>query len=798
MRGQQGLHDVLPVEAIRDEFVRTIESGAVVISSPTGSGKSTQVPRWCTGIGPVLVVEPRRVACRSLALRVAELENTSLGKSVGYSVRDDTRASAATQILFATPGIVLRKIAANGLQKFATIILDEFHERSLDVDLLLALLQTETNRLVVMSATIDGDRVAEHIGGRHLSAEGRTFPVDIEHRGGDALLPTRDALDTRVIQAVDKARALEGDILVFLPGKAEIASCAGALKRFTDCQIMPLHGGLSLGEQTKVFQPTHAKKVILATNVAETSITVPGVGVVIDSGLVRQTRYHDGRGFLTLVPVAMDSADQRAGRAGRTAPGTCFRLWSASAVLEASTRPEIFRESLTPLVLAAASCGSDTASLRFLDPPKPHALSAAVNDLNHMGALGEDGRLTTRGSELFGLPLDAHLGRLLVEAKLEGDDCLADMIDLVSAISVGRPVFVGKRTLQGENDENGIRTDGCDATATIRAIRFGKPDRDGLSAFVLREARQISQRLRSAFSLEKLKPTQVVNSRRLAETAIRADPRCAHVARRRKRGVMWSNGGTEIALSRDSAVNADKADAIIVVDSRALGFGGRDVKIVATCAIPVRRKWLAKAGLGDENIGSAVLHRNRVTASIQRVYAGQVIEEREEVPHGKLARLAIADLYLRGKIFPAALTKTQDRLEAGALAGCLIDAGALSIDYTPETESVSDWIMERLEQLGVETGGDLALLSEEDFTANALPNELETRLNTDFPRRLTAGDVDYRVEYNLGRREVVLHVIPKRRGRRPELPQLTYLPSFRGFRIKVQYRNVVRMLRETG
>lgn len=426
----------LPIDPLRPAFLEALEEGPVVVSAPTGSGKSTRVPTWCPG--RVLVVEPRRVACRSLAQRVVELSGTKLGEEVGYHVRDERRAGDGTRLLFATPGIVLRLF--DQLAAWDTVVLDEFHERGLETDLLLALLaQRRPARLVAMSATLAGDRVAEHLEGRHLQGEGRAFPVEVRHvagaggssggsggpanpgrRGGGTLLPDVRGIEQRVVQAVAAARELAGDVLVFLPGKGEIASCAAALagrRDLGEMEVLELHGGLTLSQQNRAFRTGGRRKVILATNVAETSVTIPGVGVVVDSGLVRQTRWYRDRGFLTLAPIAADSAEQRKGRAGRTAPGVCIRLWDEAAQLAPRTPPEVHRESLTPLVLAAAACGARVEELPFLDPPKEEAVATARLELAALGAVDGEGRLTERGRQLFDLPLDAALGRLLVEAR---------------------------------------------------------------------------------------------------------------------------------------------------------------------------------------------------------------------------------------------------------------------------------------------------------------------------------------------------------------------------------------------
>lgn len=813
-------HPPLPIDRIRRELLELRERGPVVVTAPTGSGKSTQVPRWCRERGPVLVVEPRRVACRSLAQRVAGLEGRRLGSIVGYSVRDEHRASGDTEILFATTGVVLRMLGTSDLGGYATIILDELHERSLDLDLLLALLlDRRPEALVVMSATLAGERVAEHIGGRLLHAPGRLFPVDVDYHPGSTLLPDVRGLEGRLRGALDRIRAdRDDDVLVFLPGKAEIAGAAEALGRRRDLDLIPLHGGLSLEQQSRAFAPSDRHKVILATNVAETSITVPGVGAVIDSGLVRRTRYHQGRGFLTLQPVARDSAEQRAGRAGRTAPGVCLRLWSEAALLEATTPPEIHREGLVPLVLAAAACGALPESLPFLDPPTDYALEAARDELTALGALDEHRRLTERGRQIFGLPLDASLGRLLIEA--EGTELLPEVIDLVAALSTGRPVFKGSLDPRHEEDDD-PRAAGCDATALIRAVRSRRRSWAKVTNHhVLAEARNVSRRLRGAYGLPQppigdrpgdggpnggpaAPVTEAeVDRRRLAEVALAADPRCAHVARRRRGKVAWSNGGTEIRLGRESAVDPTKVEAVAVLDLRPLGRGKRGTEILATCAVPLEIPWLVEAGLGSDRMRQPAIRRGQVVARIERVYARKVLAVREEIPQGALAREAIRDLFLQGELFPEDLGPTRSRLEAAALVRRLREAnraegplvwGEVPPEVSgPEVESLGGWVLERLEDLGVERGEDLALLEPGDLLAPELPAEMGAWLDRAFPRDLSLGDAVYHLTYDLKSDEVTLN---QEQGRR-RVPPLSYLPSFPGLRIVLRDKHKRIVIRE--
>jgi len=788
----------LPIEAIRAAFLANVRDRPVVVSSPTGSGKSTEVPRWCRardlGLDErVLVVEPRRVACRSLAARVAELEGGKVGEAVGYLVRDDAALTDATRIVFATPGIVLRHEAL--VRSASTVVLDELHERTLDVDLLLALFVKQARRgFVVMSATLDGDRVAAHVGGVHLSAKGRTFPVDVRYVEPGAAAPSAEDLPGRVRSALRAAAGDPGDVLVFLPGKAEIEACRRALDGEA-AAIVPLHGGLSLDEQRRAFEAAHQRKVILATNVAETSITIPGVGVVIDAGLVRQTRYQDGRAALVLVPIAEDSAAQRAGRAGRTSAGICYRLWSRAARLAKSTPPEIYRESLVPLVMSAAAWGERPEDLPFLDAPKPYALAAARADLAAWGVLDDAGAITEGGRGVFALPLDPFLGRLLVAAREAGGPGLEDAIDLVSALGVGRPLFLpGAAPLAPVDD---LRLGGCDATALVRAVRMGKADLHHVSAFAIEEARRIRARLRRVHQLPEggLGDTPVDRDA-LVVIALAADRRVAHVKRARGRAVAFGNGGTELELTRESAVqNARDVEAIVVFDARAFG-SGPSARLLVTCATPVSLAVMARAGLGEDRLASVRHERGRVTATIERVYAERVLAVREEVPSGQLARAAVAALFLRGSIFKDALAITRERLSRIALAAQLAARGhPAGVGHAGPVPTLEAWVSARLVALGVDSGGDLALLSAVDLTIADVPFEVRAGLDKEFPLGVDVGDARYETIYDLERSQVTLRRV---KGNREGPPPLAYLPRFPGLRIVVEGPRGTQIVRERG
>jgi len=771
----------LPIHRVRGAFETARAAGPVVLTSPTGSGKSTEVPRWCAATGPVVVVQPRRVACRSLAQRVAQLEGSSLGDRVGYVVRDDVRASQDTAIRFVTTGVALKMARDGALHRCPTVILDELHERSLDLDLLYALLHDHPG-LVAMSATLDGERVAEHLGGTWVHGDGRTFPVDIRYGDQQPPLPSADRLPERVLAAL-RALPDDGDVLVFLPGKGEI----GAVQRHLDERLdagfatVALHGGLSLTEQGRAFETGGVRRVVLATNVAETSVTLPGIRGVIDAGLVRQTLYHRGRSVLTLVPIAQDAADQRAGRAGRLAAGVAIRLWQQRAPLAPRTAPEMHRESLVPLVLAAAACGHPSMALPFLDPPKDHALEAARDDLRRLGALDDDGALTDVGDRLFGLPLDPALGRLLVEAK--DTDVAADVVDLVATLATPGRLF-RHRPADPEDD---LRAQGCDAVARIRAVREGKARVHGLDRFVLDQVRHNARRLRDLLGTSE--STGALDRDALAHTVLRAWPDAAHVARRRKRHVAWSNGGTELDLASESAVPRDVddpdvavPDAVLVLDTHASGSSRLQRSFRITAAMPVGLPLLLDAGLGRDRLARPIKKRRAVHAVVERVYAGKVIGTRTQVPEGAFAREAVAQLFLEGRLFDVATAR--DRLEAQALFASLRGGTA-----PPPLET---WIEQRLQTLGLERGDDVQLLEADDLLPEPLDPWDREQLDRDHPRRLELADATYRLVYHPGRR--LLELIQERGGRKT-LPPVRYVPKVPGWRIEVVSKNVRRTLR---
>jgi ATP-dependent helicase HrpB len=422
--------DPLPIDDALPALLAALRShGAAVLRAPTGAGKTTRVPPALidSGSGLILMLEPRRVAARAAARRMAIESDTPLGDVFGYQVRFDRKASARTRVLVVTPGVLLRRLHDNPfLDGVSAVVFDEFHERGLEADLALGMVRLVREnvrpelKVVVMSATVDPAAISAYLGGCPVvDSAGRTFPVEIAYR------PRRN--DTPVPVAVadavrDVVRDRVGDVLAFLPGLREIRQTADELDAFArehSLALLPLHGDLPPEQQDRALQKLSGRKVVLATNVAETSVTVDGVTCVIDSGLARQMAFEPSVGMdrLRLVPISRASADQRAGRAGRTAPGVCIRLWDEPSHRgrPEQTVPEIRRVDLCGAVLQLAALGEpDVRKFPWLDAPSEESVRQSLRLLEQLELL-RDGALTKHGEQAAPLPVHPRLGRLLLE-----------------------------------------------------------------------------------------------------------------------------------------------------------------------------------------------------------------------------------------------------------------------------------------------------------------------------------------------------------------------------------------------
>lgn len=445
----------LPISArVRDVIAALEQHQVVIVAGATGSGKSTQLPKIALEMGRggrklIGVTQPRRIAATSVSARVASELGCELGREVGYQIRFEDRTSADTWVKFMTDGILLAEIHGDPLlSRYDTLIVDEAHERSLTIDFLLGYLASVLPRrpdlkLVISSATLETERFSAFFGGAPvIEVEGRTFPVEVLYAPPAAELELSDA----VAAAVEDVTGLDprGDILVFLPGEREIRECEQLLnsKGLRHTQVQPLYGRLSSADQAKVFAPITGRRVILATNVAETSLTIPGIVYVIDTGTARLSRYDPRTGTtrLQVEAISQASADQRKGRCGRVREGICVRLYDEQsfAARPAFTDPEIKRTSLSGVILRMKSLQlGDVESFAFLDPPSSRAISEGYRVLQELCALDEERALTPLGERLSRLPVDPRLGRMILAGAERG--CLRELLALAAGLTIQDP-----------------------------------------------------------------------------------------------------------------------------------------------------------------------------------------------------------------------------------------------------------------------------------------------------------------------------------------------------------------------
>ncbi len=517
----------LPITARRRELLSTIEAHQVVIvAGETGSGKSTQLPKMCLELGRgelgwIGHTQPRRIAARSIATRVAEELNTTVGDLVGYTVRFSDHVGDKTTVKLMTDGILLNEIHHDRrLNRYDTIILDEAHERSLNIDFLLGYLKSllpkrPDMKLIITSATIDTERFAQHFDGAPIVVvSGRTYPVETRYRPLDdpALPEPRDQTEGIADAVLELFTEADGDILVFCSGEREIRDAAEAVAelelRHTD--VVPLFGRLSAAEQNRVFQPHRGRRVVIATNVAETSLTVPGIRAVVDAGTARISRY--GRRTkvqrLPIEPVSQASANQRAGRCGRLGPGVCIRLYSEDDFNSRPeyTEPEIQRTGLASVILQMAALElGDVESFPFIDPPDARSVRDGIALLEEVRALrpGPEAarrRLTKLGRQMARIPLDIRLARIVLEA--DRNDCLREIEVIAAALSIQDP---RERPIDHEEQ------------ADQKHARFVDSDSDFLSWLHLWRFLQTERRARSSNQFRRLCREDFLSYRRVRE-----------------------------------------------------------------------------------------------------------------------------------------------------------------------------------------------------------------------------------------------------------------------------------------
>lgn len=830
----------LPIDDARNAFETALRGGApVVVQAPTGSGKSTRLPGWIADAreATVLVVEPRRIACRALATYVAEQRGTDLGDEVGYQVRFEGRHGERTRILFVTPGVALSMLAegshgriAAGVERFACVMVDEFHERAWEVDLVVALVREAKARgatvdLVLCSATLDEEDLAARLSAAVVRSEGRTFPVTIEHEGEGG--PSDRDLDVRVAQAVrTRLRASDGDVLVFLPGKGEIERCGRMLDADGDARVVPVHGGLPPAALARALGPASQRRVFLATNVAETSLTIPGVTSVVDSGLVRMRIHQAGRSVLALVPTSQASAGQRAGRAGRVAPGHCVRLWSSHYATATVTPPEVERIELDDMVLRAATGGLTAAGFDeapWVTPPPGFAVARARARLAEGGELDADGEITDRGRARARLPVSPLSARLLAGAP---GPIAGVVADLVALIETGRDLVLSSRGGAAESLDDGRHAlfEGAldEVEVQLRALWHGREREHGLHAGAVSDCRRLARQLRGLVGAP-TKPREASMPRdALLAYALRRLPHAAFVRRARadrprassrsdvSRGGSrgrgrddrpaepWGNGELEVfvrpqtipGLSPDEQPDPPRAALILELAWLGSGRGARGVgRLLLRCTYGD----LVEAGIGEVEVTGPALERPegkkrgraRIVGEVEHRHAGVVLARGRQSLHGEALGRAMAELILARRLAKTLGEGLQDALHDRALLHQAASSGSESAAPT----SPRDYLAARLQELGASSAADLQLLEPDDVRPDldALADTLglERReaaaLRRDFPRTWSYQGTQYDCTVELAARRVTLE--PTRSVGKGREPPQAVLPRFRGFAV---------------
>jgi ATP-dependent helicase HrpB len=670
-----------PIAALLPAIAQSLaEYSRLVLEAPPGAGKTTQVPlalldaAWLRG-QKIVMLEPRRVAARAAAGFMAKQLGEAVGETVGYRIRFENKVSAKTRIEVVTEGILTRMLQDDPmLEDVGALLFDEFHERHLAGDLGLALALDvqaglrEDLRIVVMSATLDGERLAQFLDAPRLSSAGRSYPVTIAH------LPARrdEALEHQVKRAVEHALAAHpGDVLVFLPGQREIGKVQALLQSGplpnppphagegdsriarmgggSAIEILTLHGELPIEQQSRVLQPADdgRRRVVLATNVAESSVTLPGVRVVIDSGLAREPRYDPNSGFsrLDVVNIAQASADQRAGRAGRVAEGFAYRLWPESQRLEPQRRPEIAQVELTALVLELAAWGSD--ALRFVDAPPTGAMAAARDLLQRLGALDATSSITALGRKMLGIGTHPRLAAMLLSSEDDHEAALA--CDIAALLEARDPL----RAMPGQGRSDALAAR-WQALAAFRSGRTpAEASRPALQA-IDAAAAQWRRRLRC-----NAKPPSSAPAHALGDLLAHAFPdRIAYRHASDLRRYQLANGRM----------------AQVFDDSALIG-----------------EPWLVACELRFESKDAKVLRAAPVDeARLRRTFAAH-FSDRDEVRWDEARRALVAERVQRfdGIVIDA---RPAGRVDPAQAARALTDAvRALGLDALPWRESLTQW-----------------------------------------------------------------------------------------------------------
>lgn len=834
------MDESLPIFSARASLESAWRVGKpIVLSAPTGSGKSTCVPLWLAerellnsasveSDKIVLVVEPRRVACRALAVYLSQLRGEAVGEHIGYAVRFDRQYGKSTRVLFVTPGVALGMLSQGELSaRCHTLMLDEFHERGAEVDLLAARAQLLCKpggvRLLLCSATLDSEALADKIGGCVINSSGRSFDVEVRYQGEGG--PSGDNLESRVRQAVTKALAqCEGDILVFLPGRGEIRRCRAQLEgsvrsRSASIDLVEVHGGVSPQRLAKAFVAGSGRRVYLSTNVAESSVTLPGVRCVIDIGLARRIVHRAGRSLLALSTIALDAADQRAGRAGRVAAGECWRLWGSGFRLEPLTPPEVMGIELDDFVLRAATMGLEGRAFDeapWISLPPAFAVQRARERLVASGVLDEDLCLSERGRAFGRLPVSAARAGLLLDAP---PLLRADLADLIARVEVDRSLVRAPANSPSAQDARAVlfAHAGNEVEVEIAALRGGDAHHHELDARTLKEARRVATALREAIGASPRDPTKsdptwadrealvahvLAHAPELAFARRPRDGKKHRAHQGRAKAEAWANDqGTELALYPFRSPDVDKgtsgeevkrSEAALIFGARWIGVGRR-AHGVGELALPIELAALQLAGLGRLELGTPRINRKHGSISIEATslwrFASVCREDKGGRLRGDALRTAAASLLAGGAMYP----ELASRLEEACLHRDMLESLPPFNEHPDPTggRSGEDWLYFRLEQLGLENAEDFELIGVDDLLpdlearvrAHHADPSLLLELRKDFPLTFVDRGARYRIKRaSLERRRVVIepsNTDAKKRGE----ASTNALPRYRGFSV---------------
>ena len=778
----------LPIDSLQAEFDQLVNHHHLVVEAETGSGKSTRLPLWAANHGRVLVIEPRRIACTSLAEFLAEQSGQPLGKQIGYAIKLHAHYDENTNVVFVTPGVALRWFAEDKLASFDIVMVDEFHERRWDIDLLTAILKQEKqHRLIVTSATLEGEKLANYLDAKRLRSEGRCFPVTVTHRSLDSrYLPNKKGCENDVVRTVKEAlEDEEGDILVFLPGRKEITQCSQMLQNLDDVLVVKLHASVSDEERHCALTVQKQRKVVLATNVAETSLTIPNIRVVIDSGLERRTVQRNGRTALTLTNISKASAAQRMGRAGRVAEGACIRLFGEHAPLELVTPPELHREELVEPMLAAACCGYRLSELSFLDSVPEKSLNSARQTLQGMEAIDEQGDITEHGKKVYPLPIDALFADLVTRIQTKSEK--EAMIDLAAALSVPAQLY----QLQGGESAEALAQEepfGCDASLMIRLVRGEQLPGVNVDASVLDEAQGLAKQMREVFELPDLEVASRYKRDELTKAIATLHPELVFVRRERRRDAL-GNGLMEMMVGRNSRF-PEKSEAALVLDSHSVpGRGVKQTLNLASVMLPISLKLLRELELGEWQQGETNYEEEAPRATMHLTYAGRTICTEFQALEGDVAVQSIVAMIEAETLLPGFAPLRKQQIQHWKIYN------ALGLNPEPVDKakldglSFSTWLVEQLETLGVESMEDIELFEADDIPFEGIPDWEYQDFAEQFPLKLLLAELKLDVEYFVSRK--LVHVIYTDGNRKGD-PKRWELPRWSGW--KVQYKKASRVL----